>query len=219
MIEIMNSHRDLELYASLLRHDLKNDLQAIFSNSEAIQLLSDPESEVIEFSEAVIAAVERMIQLLDIFGRPDKDFEKEILPLVEYKASQAAKADVALKISIDARPEIFGLSVVGGRLLPMVFDNIFRNAAKYAGPNPEVYVSLYRQNEHVIIEISDNGPGISESILPKLFEKGGSTSGSGLGLYLSKRVLKAYGGSIELVHPRKKNRGATFRIELLATSE
>jgi signal transduction histidine kinase len=67
--------------------------------------------------------------------------------------------------------------------------------------------------------VSDNGPGISPEIREKLFEKGVSTGGSGLGLYLSKKVIEAYGGSIELVDPRTDEEGAVFIVKLAISSE
>jgi signal transduction histidine kinase len=76
----------------------------------------------------------------------------------------------------------------------------------------DIEVSKNDQNLEVIV--SDDGPGIPEEIRPKLFEKGASTTGSGFGLYLSKRVVEGYGGSIELIDCDK---GTTYRI-LLPTS-
>ena len=59
----------------------------------------------------------------------------------------------------------------------MVFENLFRNAAAYAGKNPVVSVSVAEDKGGVTITVSDNGPGIEPSIRARLFEKGVSTSG------------------------------------------
>lgn len=212
-IELKNTNRDLELYASLLRHDLGNDLQVIFSTTEIAQMVTPEDSELYEFLMATRASAERMTRLLDVFGRPEKEAEKDIIALIERVADQAGTAHKQLKIKVKAPQKIRRLRVTGGRLLPMVFDNLFRNAAQHAGTKPVVNVSITQDHNHVKIDIVDNGPGIPKKLLPKIFERGAATTDSGLGLNLSKRVLEAYGGSIELLEsPPKK--GAAFRIVL-----
>ena len=67
----------------------------------------------------------------------------------------------------------------------------------------------------IYVTLSDNGPGISKEIESKLFEKGASTTGGGLGLYLTKKVIEGYGGKIEYL-PDKKQSGTTFQIQLPA---
>ncbi|MFX0168141.1 MAG: PAS domain S-box protein [Candidatus Hodarchaeota archaeon] len=212
-IELRNINRDLEIYASLLRHDLGNDLQVIFSTTEVAQLLAPEGSEIRDFTETTRAAAERMGRLLDLFGRPDKEAEKEIVALIERVAKQATKAHKQLSIQIEAPDEIKGIRVASGRLLPMVFDNLFRNAAQHAGPRPSVKVSIAQEHNQVNIELTDFGPGIPKKLLGQLFQRGTSTTGSGLGLNLSQRILEAYGGSIELL-PSKDEQGAAFRITL-----
>jgi PAS domain S-box-containing protein len=212
-IELRNTNRDLELYASLLRHDLGNDLQVIFSTAEVSQMMAPETSQIQELSDTTRAAAERMVRLLDLFGRPDREAEKEILALIERVAMQATKTHKHLNIQIMAPDEIKGIRVTGGRLLPMVFDNLFRNAAQHAGEQTTVNVALAQEDNKLNIEFIDNGPGIPKKLMSTLFQRGTSTTGSGLGLNLSKRILEAYGGSIILL-PSKKGQGAAFRIML-----
>lgn len=212
-IELQNTNRDLELYASLLRHDLGNDLQVIFSTTEVAQMMLPDDSELTEFIEAMRAAAERMTRLLDIFGRPDKDTEQEIVALIVRVAKQAMQTHKHLTIKVIAPQKLEGVRVAGGRLLPMVFVNLFRNSAQHAGNKPKVNVKLSQKSNQVQIDVADNGPGIPKKLRPKLFERGTSSSGGGLGLNLTKRVLEAYGGSIELLD-RPSKTGAAFRIML-----
>lgn len=212
-LDLKQSHRDLELYASLLRHDLGNDLQLIFSNSEVAEMLLSPDSELRGFNEATRAAADRMVRLLSLFARPDKDIEKEIVVLLERLASQAEKAHKQLKVVVNAKPETRHLQVGGGRLLPIVFNNLFRNAAQYAGPKTKVQVTVSTNKDQVQIDVVDDGPGIPAEIRSKLFQRGVSTTGGGLGLYLGQRILEAYGGSIKLLR-RRHGQGAAFRITL-----
>lgn len=210
-IDLRNTNRDLELYASLLRHDLGNDLQVIFSTTEVVQMVLSEDSELVEFIEATRAAADRMSRLLDIFGRPDKEAEKEIVELIQRVAKQAMQTHKQLTIKVSAPQKLKGVRVVGGRLLPMVFVNLFRNSAQHAGAKPKVTVKISRKSGQVQIVVKDNGPGISKKLHAKLFERGATSNGGGLGLNLSKRVLEAYGGSIELI-PKPAKIGAEFRI-------
>jgi signal transduction histidine kinase len=152
-----------------------------------------------------------MAQLLDLFGRPDEESEKGIFTLLERCASQAMKTHPNLTIKLKAPAAVKHTRIVGGRLLPMVFDNLFRNAAQHAGKKPKVHVGVTTQDNDIQIDIRDNGPGIPKKLRSKLFLRGVSTTGSGLGLNLSKRILEAYDGSIELL---EEKRGAAFQILL-----
>ena len=100
------------------------------------------------------------------------------------------------------------------RLIPMVFDNLLRNSAKYAEKDVTVTFEITSKDDYVYITMSDDGPGVSKEIQSNLFEKGVSTTGGGYGLYLSKRVVEGYGGSIELI---QQDQGTAYRI-LLPTS-
>jgi PAS domain S-box-containing protein len=212
-IELKNTNRDLELYASLLRHDLGNDLQVIFSTTEVAQMMIPEDSELTEFIEATRAAADRMTRLLGIFGRPDKEAEKEIVALVQRVAKEAMQTHKQLTVRVKAPQKLSGVRVTGGRLLPIVFVNLFRNAAQHAGDRPKVDVKVAQKGPQIRIDVVDNGPGVPKKLRAKLFERGTTANGGGLGLNLIKRVLEAYGGSIELLEKRAKQ-GAAFRILL-----
>ncbi len=65
----------------------------------------------------------------------------------------------------------------------------------------------------LLVEICDDGPGIPEEIRDCLFTKGVSTRDGGLGLYLSRRIMEVYNGSISL-QESDPNSGACFLLEL-----
>ena len=97
-------------------------------------------------------------------------------------------------------------------MLQMAFANLFRNSAEYAGQDPSVFISVSKDEHNAIITIRDNGPGIQGEHQNRLFERGGgSGDGHGFGLYLTKQIVAACSGSIELVDSET---GAEFRIVL-----
>jgi PAS domain S-box-containing protein len=214
LADLQDTQRDLEIFASLLRHDLRNDLQVITGNTEVMRM-SAPDNEMVQqFADANVTGVKRMLELLKIFGKPEKERERLIAPILENLSVEATKAYVGMVCQLHIDPEALMTRVVGGIMLPMVFRNLISNSAKHAGKTPRIDIRVKHSSNFIEVRVSDNGHGIPESIKSKLFEKGVSTSGGGLGLYLSKKVVEAYGGSIELIEPEKENEGAVFLVKL-----
>jgi PAS domain S-box-containing protein len=208
--KLRDSHRDLELYAYLLKHDLGNDLQIIITEAENALLAYADNPQAKDLSEVVIASAERMTRVLAFFGLEDVSFEQRLLPLLERCASQARKAHSGLTIRIHTSELNQRLRVNAGRMLTMVFDNLLRNSAEHGGPSPEVDMRITPHENYVWIDVFDNGPGIPREKRRVIFEK---RAGGGMGLILSKRVLEIYGGSIQFLEP-ESGKGTAFRVTL-----
>ncbi len=177
--------------------------------------LSAPDNEMVQkFAEANVTGVKRMLELLRIFGRPEKERKRLIAPMLESLSVEATKTHVGIICQLHIDPDALMIRVAGGRMLPMVFRNLINNSAKHTGEKPRVDIWVKKEKDFIEVRVSDNGPGIPDSIKPKLFQKGVSTSGGGLGLYLSKKVVEAYGGSIELLEPESEREGAVFLVRL-----
>jgi len=206
--------REKELYASLLQHDLGNDLQVILGYIDAVRMLAhDMPDSAKDMLESAQAASVRMANLLKALGTPAQPSNEGIGPFLERIASQCEKANRGLSIEINADEGTRNLKPTGSSLLPMAFENIFRNAAMHAGHNPIINVRISRHDGSLAILISDNGPGIPEDMRPKLFHRGASEGRGGLGLYLTKQILSACGGSIQL-RDIDGLEGATFEVNL-----
>ncbi len=205
------SNKDLELYASFLQHDLRNDLQVLMNHAEAALMLIDEDERAHEYIEIVQAASERMVSLLDVFGRPAEDNETDIVHIIENAKSRAEKTHSNLTVKVDVNTT--QTDVKSARLIPIVFDNLLRNAAKFAENKVTVQISVRKKDNQISITVSDNGPGIPREIQSGLFKKGTSTSGGGYGLYLTKKVIEGYGGTIQHNQDDAK-RGTSFTILL-----
>jgi signal transduction histidine kinase len=211
-------HRELELYASLLRHDLKNDVSVLLGNVDAIRMLLSDRGELVEdLLVSVEAVCDRMLSLLTALGTSTKAPEKKIAELIRIAVKQAQEADMNLKITVDIDCRAEDLTVPESALLPMVFDNLLRNASTHAGERPRVNIRICTDDDKARIIVSDDGPGIAEEVRARLFTKGGSSRpGGGLGLYLSRKVVEALGGSMDLIDSPPGS-GATFNILLPLT--
>jgi two-component system cell cycle sensor histidine kinase/response regulator CckA len=203
------SHRDLELYASFLQHDIRNDLQVIMNHAEAALMLMEGASKVKGYIQTVEAASERMVHLLDVFGRPGAAEERDLISILESVKAHAVKTHSNLRVVI--KSDLKRAELESARLIALVFDNLIRNSAEFSDGEVEVVIEVSQNNGQIQTIFRDDGPGIPKEILPSLFEKGASTTGGGFGLYLSKKVVEGYGGSIELI---QDDRGASFRILL-----
>ena len=114
------------------------------------------------------------------------------------------------------------LNIEGDKgLLYQVLDNLLSNAIKFTkrvsdGANIIITTKRRENNDNtIIVSVKDNGTGIDKAILPRLFTKFATKSeaGTGLGLYISKNIIKAHGGKI-WAENNLDGKGATFRFTL-----
>lgn len=99
-----------------------------------------------------------------------------------------------------------------------IFYNLLSNAIKYrsAERTPEITVKTQRKGNYIVIQVADNGMGIAENHLPKLFTMfkrfHAHVEGTGIGLYIVKRIVENAGGKIEV--ESKVGVGTRFRVSL-----
>lgn len=112
---------------------------------------------------------------------------------------------------IFAKPEKLPLIWADERLITQVYQNLISNACKYTAPKGTVMVSLHQQGGMLISEVEDTGIGIPETDREHLFgrfkrgssEAVGQEEGTGLGLYLAKKIVEASGGEIGFKNAEK----------------
>ncbi len=102
--------------------------------------------------------------------------------------------------------------------LTQVFENILVNAAKYA-PGKPIIIKVEQDDNQVVVQIQDHGPGISQVDLPHIFERfyrsadlQSNVHGAGLGLYICQQIVKAHQGAI--VVKSQQGTGTVFSIIL-----
>ena len=105
-------------------------------------------------------------------------------------------------------------------MLAELFVNLFSNATKYTGANAEIMVRVREEKPCAVIDVTDNGVGIPEEDLPRIFDcfyRGSGeavkrTAGLGLGLAIVKRIAEAHGGSVSV--KSKVGEGTTFSVRI-----
>ncbi len=106
---------------------------------------------------------------------------------------------------LNVRPgDVVGMSLIADiNGLKRVLHNLINNAIQHLGENCRIEVRAEAENNHVLFTVSDNGPGISEETQTKLFSYTSMTDnhqqvikGTGLGLYIARRIVERHGGQI-----------------------
>ena len=113
------------------------------------------------------------------------------------------------------------------QLLHRAIENIIRNACYYSPPQETVHItSAKTETGHVRIQIEDNGPGVPDNMLEKIFDpfvrvstaRESETGGSGIGLAIAKRVIVIHDGNITAAN-KTQGHGLIVTIELPLTSK
>ncbi len=125
------------------------------------------------------------------------DLIREVVENVNYECESDGIDGVSVTASFDASPTMRGYADA----LMSAVENIVRNAVRHSPPNSTVIVQLSQENATAIIEILDQGEGVDDSDMPRLFEpfyrtKEAPHAGTGLGLAIAERAIRLNGGEV-----------------------
>jgi len=217
-------------FSSRVAHELKTPLAII--RGEA-QVALRKERSIEEYQRVIqvnLEEVERMIKVVEdillltkleydtkVFQFEPIDLHEFFNDIVERTRILASEKQMTLKLNLpNERIQIRGDSLHLRRL----FFNLIDNALKFSPPGSAVDIGLKPDNGHVKVSVQDQGMGISEEDLPKIFEKffhwdrrkEASGAGTGLGLSLARSIARAHQGEIEVKSELSK--GSTFTVTL-----
>jgi len=209
---------NLRIVNKIVRHDIRNDLQLISAYADRLANRTDEFEEPQKISKCVTNAVEVTETARDVTdmvlqaGQPD-----EFVNLNNILPQQIKNINNSYPRSqIETRGQIPNIDVVGSDMLESVFRNLLSNAIQHNTKEvPEVTVSVSQTASDAIIEIADNGPGIPDRHKEAMFEEGNSgleSDGTGLGLYLVKKVAGRNNGRVEVVDNEPE--GSVFVVKL-----
>ncbi|MBK9335984.1 MAG: HAMP domain-containing histidine kinase [Lewinellaceae bacterium] len=213
--------------ARQVAHDIKNPLTTMkLSMQQLERVSSEPAQAALYLKKAITRLIEQIDSLAQIasefsmFANLDIQQKQDIVlnDVVEsvYDLFSEQK-DVGLNLNIPA--ERFHISGDKNHLI-RVFNNLVINAIQ-AIPSDrkgQIQVTIFRQNNHAVVRINDNGGGIPPEIQKRVFEPNFTTktSGSGLGLAICKKIIEALDGNIRF--ETRENEGTDFFVELPITA-
>ena len=198
-------------------HQLRTPLTALSMRLEEIELIST-EDEVRAEARTCLEQVERMTnvvtELLDVSKRQTS--QTEAIHILEV--FNTAREEWEDQFEAAGRPLVFldeaerPILADAGKL-GQVLATLIENSLRYGGGTTRVWAHAGTSKRGVIIEVSDEGEGIEESLAPDIFEKGVSGHGStGIGLALAHDLAQAMGGRLEL----KTNKPPVFTVSVAA---
>ena len=182
----------LKLTNKIMRHDMVNHLNIIRG---ALELYSEePEEELLgkAFSriEQSVELIKRMRELEALVASGDALQPHDLKETIEDVAGQY---DIPISITGDA-------TVLADAALHPVIDNIVRNAVVHGGTD-RIDVSISAMDGQCEVRIADTGSGIPDDVKERVFEERfshGGQAGTGLGLYIVKKTVERYGGSVAI---------------------
>ena len=213
--------------SALVAHEIRNPLSSIGLNTEALQdEIEALPPEAAEEAHSIIAAisreVERLVEVTDEYLRFARLPKPNLLPenlngiiedLLQFMASELADAGVDLKHHLD--PQAGSVAADEGQLR-QAFLNLFKNSAESMPAGGVLSVHTQAQAGRISIRISDNGRGIDQGCLDRIFDPFFSTreGGTGLGLALTQQIISDHGGQITC--ESEPGAGTSFLVDLPA---
>ena len=214
---------------SSVSHDLRTPLSSVIGAASSLlayeSSLSDKDRR--ELLQSVVEEAERLdryIQnLLDMtrLGQGELELQRDwedVRDLISAASRRLRLNTRAIQVKVDVSGDAQLLNVHGD-LMEQVFVNLLDNAARYSPANATISINVARNGDAVVVEISDEGPGIPEADREKVFDpfyrvhERDRKSGTGLGLSICRGIVRAHGGEVT-AHARTAGRGAVLRLRL-----
>jgi len=202
-----------------LAHEFKTPIFSIQGYVDTLLNGAMEDSEVSKkFLENAAKNVDRLVNLVNDLDEISKLERGEQLLYKQNFIIQDLVKEVFESLSIKTQEKNISCFIKKGCEFPitvfadkekirMVLINIIENASKYGRQNGSIMASIYKTDEdHVLVEISDDGIGIEEEHLPRIFERFYRTDagrsrdrgGTGLGLAICKHIIEAHGQRIHV---------------------
>ena len=205
---------------SAVSHDLRTPLAAI--EGAASSLVEQPDlalrgrelaQTVFDQSERMSRLIQNLLDMTRVQGSVELNIDWYGLEELVANAISRTESMFTNRVEVSADPANQVVRV-DGVLIEQVLVNLLENAARYAGPNTKVLIKLRIQNSKCIIDVKDDGPGIADEDIGRIFERfyKKGEAGFGLGLAICKAAIEAHSGTIT-AHNNESG-GATLHIEL-----
>lgn len=242
----------IETFAADVAHELKNPLTSLRSAAETLKIVktSEQRDRLVEIIQNDVKRLDRLISDISDASRLDAELAREDTGIVDMEAlltgtlnvfndiHRGHQSDVKLEIIRRTNDKREFLIRGHDSRLGQVLNNLLDNAISFSPKGGKVWVRMQRSGNSLMIKVEDEGPGISEEHLEKIFKRfytdrpEGEEFGnnSGLGLSISQQIITAHKGIIRAENRQvpKANKskdkqqkqvfkGARFIIELPAT--
>jgi PAS domain S-box-containing protein len=229
--DVVEADRRKDEFIATLAHELRNPLAPIRTGLEILRRVGELPPTAARTRDMMERQLTHMVRLVDDLldvsrvsrGRLELRFEPLTLAQVLSDALEAAQPAVDAaghKLALQLPPEPLPLRGDLTRLA-QVFSNLVNNAGKYTPPGGRIGIRAAREGDEAVVEVEDNGTGITPDLLPHvfgLFAQGRNPAsvgqpGLGIGLWLVKKLVELHGGSIAAASAGP-GQGSTFTVRL-----
>jgi len=213
---LYNRIEAIEMFAADVAHELKNPLTSMRSAVETLPLARNEHSRarLLAVIEHDVKRLDRLISDISDASRLDAELQRQDMTLVDLRRllmtlSTVANEtllgnNVAVEVRFEGRNPTDTFSVPGhDSRLGQVISNLLSNAQSFSEAGGKVGIVCRRLRSEIEIVVDDDGPGIREDALQRIFERfytdrphQGFGQNSGLGLSISKQIIEAHGGRI-----------------------
>jgi PAS domain S-box-containing protein len=229
--ELREADRRKDEFLAMLAHELRNPLAPIRNAVQVLGKLGISEPKLEWACEVIARQTAHLTRLIDDLSdvsrisRGKISLEREILTVAEV-VEQAVEGSATLirtrrhEISVEMPDEPLWIEGDRTRLVQIV-GNLLNNAAKYTNEGGRIWLEAAAAGAEVLIQVRDNGIGISNELLSRVFELftqadqavSRAQGGLGIGLNLVKSLAEMHGGRVE-AHSAGPGQGAGFRVYL-----
>ena len=227
-----------EAFVADLVHEFKNPVAAIRACAESLETGGADEKRAARLAKILSESSGRLDALVSQFlelaraeaGMPKEErADVDVGALARGVVSSLEPSFESVRFVVETASDALVVGVAPR--LDSLVRNLVDNAASFAGEGGEVRVVVGKEDASVVIEVSDDGPGIGPADLPRVFDRFFTTralarstadrptsrrDGSGLGLALVKAIAEAHDGAVSV--RAEPGKGATFRVTLPARS-
>lgn len=206
-------------------HELKTPLAALSTQTQVALRATTPEDRKAALLK-VLASVNRsthMVQQLLTLSRmdPEASFMNperiQLGRLATEVAALLAPEAIAKNIDLElVNPESEAVILGNPTYISILIRNLVDNAIRYNNEHGFVKINIEEDDEHTILSVSDDGPGIPEELRERVFERfyriiGNKSTGSGLGLGIVAQIIQLHRAELELKTPAN-GKGIEFRV-------
>jgi two-component system, OmpR family, sensor histidine kinase ChvG len=213
---LYNRIEAIEMFAADVAHELKNPLTSLRSAVETLPLAKTENSRtrLLDVIEHDVKRLDRLISDISDASRLDAELQRQDMAPVDLRSLLTALAavanetkrgdNVAVELRFEGRGQFDSFIVPGhDSRLGQVVSNLLSNAQSFSEPGSKVRITCRNRRSNIEITVDDDGPGIREDALSRIFERfytdrphQGFGQNSGLGLSISKQIVEAHGGRI-----------------------
>jgi two-component system sensor histidine kinase ChvG len=213
---LYNRIEAIEMFAADVAHELKNPLTSLRSAVETLPLARNENSRarLLAVIEHDVKRLDRLISDISDASRLDAELQRQDMTSVDLRrllnalttvANETRRGNsIAVEVRFEGRGPNDTFSVPGhDSRLGQVISNLLSNAQSFSEAGGKVRIVCRRVRSEIEIVVDDDGPGIREDALERIFERfytdrphQGFGQNSGLGLSISKQIIEAHGGRI-----------------------